>query len=316
MRIDSDMGSPDYTIRENVNQVKILGLNFMMRSCLVMILLLLSTTSILLAKSLTLDEGSIYYEMHGKGQAVVLLHGGFGDNRMWNLQFDVLSKDFKVIRYDQLGFGKSSKPQAEYSPVAVLLQLLNQLKIQKAILIGNSMGGTLAIDFALLHPDRVSSLVIVGSGADGYPIPKEDQDRMNAVFSTAAQKGLPEAEELWLAQPMVAVAMSHPASSELLRTMVKDNNSIFRMRFWPIEKMKPPGLERLKEINVPTLFIVGDQDIPVVHSIADATMTGIGGSRKVIIKDTDHLPQMEKPAEFNNVVTQFLKNPQSQKNQP
>jgi pimeloyl-ACP methyl ester carboxylesterase len=288
----------------------------MKRICLLAVLSMLSVTGMVCAKSLKVKEGVIYYEVRGKGPAIVLLHGGFGDSRMWNHQFDVFSKDFKVVRYDQLGFGKSSKPQAAYSPVAVLLQLMDSLKIQKANLIGNSMGGTLAIDFALLHPDRVLSLVIVGSGADGYSIPKEDKDRINAVFSTAAQKGPTAAEELWLAQPMVAVAISHPDSDELLRTMVKDNNSIFLMRFWPIEKMDPPGLERLNDIQVPTLVIFGDQDTRLVHAMAEATAAGIRGSRKVEIKNTDHLPQMEEPKEFNDLVTQFLKNPQSQKTQP
>jgi pimeloyl-ACP methyl ester carboxylesterase len=275
--------------------------------------LIFSTAGILRAETLNVNGGSIYYEVRGKGPVIVFLHGGFGDSRMWDRQFDVLSKDFEVIRYDQPGFGKSSKPEAAYSPVAVLLQLLDSLKIQNATLIGNSMGGTLALDFALLHPDRVSNLVIVGSGADGYPIPQEDQDRMNAVFSTAAQKGLPEAEEFWLAQPMVAIAMSHPDSSELLRTMVKENNSIFLMRFWPIEKMDPPGLQRLKEIDSPTLVVFGDQDTALIHAMAEATTAGISGARKVVIKDTDHLPQMEKPEEFNNIVNQFLKESQSQK---
>ena len=268
-------------------------------------ILFISATAI--AETMRVDAGTIFYEVRGKGPAIVLLHGGFGDCRMWNEQFDALAKDFQVVRYDQPGFGQSSKPEAAYSPVSVLLQLLDQLGIQKAYLIGNSMGGTLAIDFTLLHPDRIAGIVVVGSGPGGYPIPKEDQDKMNAVFSTAAQKGLPAAVELWLTNPMVAVAMSNAETKELLSTMVNENSSIFRMRFWPIEKMDPPGIRRLKEIKTPTLIVVGDKDTSLIHEIAGVAFSGISGAKQVVIHDADHLPQMERPAEFNKAVLDFLK---------
>jgi 3-oxoadipate enol-lactonase len=269
---------------------------------------LLSTA--VFAETLKVDGGTIYYEVRGEGSPVILLHGSFGDLRMWNGQFEALARRYQVIRYDQLGFGHSSMPDAPYSPASILLQLTNHLGIQKAILIGNSMGGTLAIDFTLLHPDHVSSIVIVGSGPDGYPIPKKDQDEMNAVFSTAAEKGLSQAVELWLANPMVAVAIQNPNSKDLLQKMVKDNAGILLMRFWPKEKMEPPALQRLKEIYVPTLVVIGEKDQPVVQAIADAAASGIPGAKKVKMQDTDHLPQMEKPEEFNKIVLDFLKESQ------
>lgn len=259
------------------------------------------------AETLPIENGTIYYETRGKGPTVILLHGGFGDLRMWDGQYEELARTFQVVRYDQPGFGKSSKPQSAYSPSALLLQLMDHLQVKKAGLVGNSMGGTLAMDFALLHMERVTKIVLVGSGPGGYPIPKEDQDKMNAVFQTAAQQGLKEAAELWLKNPMVAVAMSHPESKELLETMVLENTSIFQMRFWPIERMVPPAVGRLKEIKIPTLVIIGDKDTPIVQEIANAASTGIPGAIKVEIKDTDHLPQMEKPNEFNKIVLNFLK---------
>lgn len=259
------------------------------------------------AETLPIENGTVYYETLGKGPTVILLHGGFGDLRMWDDQFEELARTFRVVRYDQPGFGKSSKPQAAYSPSALLLQLMDHLQVGKALLVGNSMGGTLAIDFALGHPGRVTKIVLVGSGPGGYPIPKQDQDKMNAVFQTAAQQGPEEAAKLWLKNPMVAVAMSHPESKELLETMVLENTSIFHMRFWPIEKMDPPAVGRLKEIKIPALVIIGDKDTPIVQEMANAASTGIPGAIKVEIKDTDHLPQMEKPDEFNKIVLNFLK---------
>ena len=99
-------------------------------------------------------------------------------------------KKYRVIRYDHRGFGKSPAPESAYSPVQDLVDLLDQLKIDRAHIVGNSMGGSLGIDFTLLHPSRVASLTVVASGPNGVPVPQEDQDRMNAVFKTAAEQGL------------------------------------------------------------------------------------------------------------------------------
>ncbi len=113
---------------------------------------------------LQLKDGAIYYETMGDGVPVVFLHGGFGDRRMWNDQFAEFAKYYSVVRYDQRGFGKSQKPTAAYSPVSDLEMLLDHLKIDKAHLVGNSMGGYLAIDFAIQKPSRVRSITVVAAG--------------------------------------------------------------------------------------------------------------------------------------------------------
>jgi 3-oxoadipate enol-lactonase len=148
--------------------------------------------------------------------------------------------------------------------------------------------------------------VIVSAGPGGYPIPKEDQERMNAVFQTAAQQGLEPAVELWLKNPMVAVAIQNPSTKELVEKMIRDNSSIFRMRFWPIEKMDPPAYQRLKGIHTPAQVIVGDKDTPLILEMADSTSTGISGAKKAIIPGADHLPQMEFPDQFNQILREFL----------
>src|SRR5688500_16666971 len=105
-------------------------------------LLLLFTSYLSFADNLKTDGGTIYFEKIGDGPAIILLHGGFGDLRMWDDQMQPFARNHQVIRYDQPGFGKSSAPDKTYSPVAVLTQLMDHLAIQKAVLVGNSMGGT------------------------------------------------------------------------------------------------------------------------------------------------------------------------------
>jgi pimeloyl-ACP methyl ester carboxylesterase len=259
----------------------------------------------------SMTNTSLYYEMKGDtGPVIIFSHGGFGDRRMWNGQFDEFAKNYRVIRYDHRGFGKTAPPTAEYSPVQDLADLLDKLKIDRAHIVGNSMGGSLAIDFTLLHPSRVSSLTVVASGPNGAPIPKDQQDRMNAVFKTAADQGLEAAAEMWIKNPMVAVSSQLPSTEPLLKTMIHDNSSVFRMRFWPIEKLDPPAVKRLNEIHVRTLIVLGGKDTELVNSLGELAATGIQGARKEVIPNGDHLPQMVDPAKFNAILDEFLKSTQ------
>jgi pimeloyl-ACP methyl ester carboxylesterase len=265
--------------------------------------------SVLIAQqsgTLELKDGAIYYETMGEGVPVVFLHGGFGDRRMWNDQFGEFAKYYYVVRYDQRGFGKSQKPTAAYSPVSDLEMLLDHLKIDKAHLVGNSMGGYLAIDFAIQKPSRVRSITVVAAGPNGLEPSKEDTDRMMAVFKIAKDEGLNKATAMWIQNPMVAVTSKLPTTVPLLKTMIEDNASIFEMRFWPFEQSNPPAVKRLNEIKVPSLIIIGDKDTPGVQTAAEAAATGISGAKKVTMKDADHLPQMVNPDEFNRIVKEFL----------
>ena len=188
--------------------------------------------------TVAVDDGSLYYESLGKGAPVILIHGGFGDRRMWDTQFEPLSQAFRVIRYDHRGFGKSSAAAKAYSPVADLVALMDHLELKRANLVGNSMGGTLALDFALLQPDRTGAVVVVASSAGGYPAPEEDMKSVDEVLRTAREKGTGAAVPLWLHHPMVGVAMSHASAGPLVRTMVEDNQKMFLADHWPQERCR------------------------------------------------------------------------------
>jgi pimeloyl-ACP methyl ester carboxylesterase len=252
------------------------------------------------------DGGSLYYETLGKGAPVILIHGGFGDRRMWDPQFETLSQAFRVVRYDHRGFGKSSAPAQAYSPVADLVKLMDHLELKRANLVGNSMGGTLALDFALLQPDRTGAVVVIASAAGGYPTPEEDLKNIDQVLRTARDKGTGAAVPLWLQHPMVSVAMSHATAGPLVRTMVEDNQKMFVADHWPQEQMSPPAFERMAGLNANVLFIVGDRDIASVRAGAEASAARIKKSKIVTIKDADHLPHMEKPAEVNKLLVEYI----------
>jgi pimeloyl-ACP methyl ester carboxylesterase len=255
---------------------------------------------------MAVDTDSLYYEAAGQGEPVVLIHGTYGDRRMWDPQFETLATAFRVIRYDHRGFGRSPASAMPYSPVQDLLHLLDRLHIERAHLVGNSLGGSLAIAFALQHPERVKSIVTIAGQADGFIVAKADRDRDLTTFQ-AARRGGAEGIRRWLAHPSVAVAMSDSAVAPRLRKMAQENQGIFQMANWPVESLTPKPARRLGEIKVPALVIVGARDTRANRALADSTAQGIKGARLVTIAGADHLPQLERPDAVNRLLAEFLR---------
>lgn len=115
----------------------------------------------------------IYFESAGTGRNLIFAHAGISDSRMWDPQFESFAERFRVVRYDHRGFGKSKLTDEPYALADDLLNVLRHLSVAKTALVGCSMGGTAAIDFALEHPEMVAALVLVGSGVSGLNDPKE-----------------------------------------------------------------------------------------------------------------------------------------------
>ena len=117
---------------------------------------------------INVDNGKLFYEVAGKGGYIVLLHDGAVHREIWDEQFLVLAKSYRVVRYDRRGYGNSSNPNAPFSNINDLNQLFIQLNINKATIFGMSAGGGLVLDFALEYPEKVTALVLVGAVVSGY----------------------------------------------------------------------------------------------------------------------------------------------------
>jgi pimeloyl-ACP methyl ester carboxylesterase len=115
----------------------------------------------------TLNGARIHYERSGTGFPVLFIHAGIADSRMWEPQAAAFAKKFDMVRPDLRGFGDTALPPAPYSGIADLVALLDHLQIARTHVIGCSMGGTLALDLALEHPQRVERLVLVAAGVIG-----------------------------------------------------------------------------------------------------------------------------------------------------
>lgn len=256
-----------------------------------------------------LNGARIHYERAGSGIPVIFLHAGIADARMWEPQAAAFAAHFDVIRPDQRGFGQSDLPPGRWSPVADLRALIDSLSLKPAHLVGCSMGGGLALDFALDHPERVSRLVLVGTSISGGNFGKDYPDiwaEVKAADEAHDLDAVNHAEmKLFLAGPRRSIDRINPRLRELFLEM---NGTSLKSDFdaAPSDDIDPPAMDRLDEVSARTLLVVGDEDVPPVMDATEVLMQRLDGARKAVIHDAAHLPNLEHPAEFNRIVLDFL----------
>jgi 3-oxoadipate enol-lactonase len=222
----------------------------------------------------------------GSGPALVLLHEGVADSRMWDPVWPALADRFRAIRYDVRGYGRSPAPTEQYDLVDDLRAVLSHFGITDAHFTGCSMGGATAVDFALGEPDRVRSLVLLSTGISGYPWPEEPEQvaRYTALEKAADEDGLVE-----LCLEMWGGAGPDPFVSELARSGV---------RAWAYDRFATepePAFERLGQLRPPAILLVGDKDNPALISCVEQAAARIPGSELIRMPGVDHYPTVRAP---------------------
>jgi pimeloyl-ACP methyl ester carboxylesterase len=249
------------------------------------------------------DGGKLFYEIAGKGDNIVLLHDGMVNCRIWDEQFQVLAKNYRVVRYDRRGYGKSSDPQTKYSHIDDLNQVFTQLNIAKAIIFGMSSGGRLAIDFTLKYPDKVKGLVLVGAvvGGLGYT---SHMDTRGGNFNPQTLNSDPEKIiKYFITDDPYEIYSGNIAAKEKVMKLLPYFGRDNRVPTRPPDRV---AVKFLSEIKVPTLILVGEFDIPDVHAHAGAINAGIPNSKREIIPKSGHLIPIEQPVVFNEAVMNYL----------
>ena len=253
-------------------------------------------------------QSEIYYEVAGSGEpTVVLIHGGLLDCRMWDDQFEILSRDHRVVRYDASAHGQSALPPNVYWDHADLRGLLDHLAIDRAVLVGLSLGGRVAIDFALEDPHRVEAVVVVSSGLGGYRFTSEDylidRDAMMAAWKAGDFDNVVEAfQRSWTDGPHRMPEEVDPLVRERVRVMARNKiESAMEGRM-----LRHPAIDRLDELEMPMLVVVGELDVPGIHEIADNLVLANRNAELVVVPGVAHMVNMEKPEEFNRIVLDFL----------
>lgn len=252
------------------------------------------------------SNGPLHVEARGRGAAVVLIHGGQLDCRMWDEQLALYAKTCRVVRYDVRGYGQSPPAKSVYSDVDDLSSVLDREHIDRAHLVGLSLGGRIAIDFALTHPERVASLVLAGPGLSGFQWKEDDDARFWALTEAAQSLGPEGVTQLWLEDPLMAPAMEHPEIAKRVHELALDNAHCWLDNPLLGRPLKPRAATRLAELRAPVLLIIGTRDVPSIHAIADKLCAEVRGVRRVDIDGAGHMVNMERPAEFDRAVLQFL----------
>jgi 3-oxoadipate enol-lactonase len=247
--------------------------------------------------------GWLRAERRGAGSPVVLLPGAGMDARLWDAVVPGLSRDHDVVRYDARGLGRSSLPDRPFDDVEDLRAVLDYFGIERAALVGLSMGGETALDFTLIHPDRVSALALVGASVSGHVWPADPQ---SAAYATARRER--DAAALAALELSIWASLGRAASGgELIEAMVADNAerrvaSEPFFAYFPDRSAEP----RLREIAAPTLVIHGDHDHPEIAAIAERLVADIPGARGVLVPDADHYLPLRTPGHLVELLLSHL----------
>jgi pimeloyl-ACP methyl ester carboxylesterase len=230
---------------------------------------------------------------------------------MWERQMPAFAAGYRVIGYDLRGYGDSTLPDEPFAPYDDLRAVLDGLGIERAHVLGVSMGGTVALDFALAYPERLASLIVCGSTPDGTAATADIRAGWEAVDALLEDGKAADAIELelrmWVDGPFRTPDQVDAGVRERVREMEALAFSRAMTESEPeVLRLDPPATGRLGEIMAPALILVGDLDYPQKVDVARAMSQEIAGARLEVIQGTAHVPNMEAPDEFNRLVLDFL----------
>ncbi len=257
------------------------------------------------------QDGKIYYETYGKGAPVVLIHGHSLDRRMWRKQIEALAPHYKVIVLDVRGYGRSSRLREDLHTTHAddIITLMDSLHIDKAHIIGLSMGGFIAADMLCMYPDRMLSCVM-SSGSlrnmngpstplDSLEIAKQDKKIRDALHN-----GIDQTRKDWIEQLIKGGGSQAENMRNELTAIINDWDCWSLLHhephLWYAQEAKP-YLEQRKPA-VPTLFLSGDKE----NKKRSSMMKSLPNSDFKVIPDCGHMSNMERPEEFNKIILDFL----------
>jgi pimeloyl-ACP methyl ester carboxylesterase len=268
------------------------------------------------------NEIVTFYEDTGDGPVVVLIHGHSLDLRMWKYQVaPLVDMGYRVVRYDVRGHGRSMVTPRGYTwdnysqDLRDLLDRLNvekpasePLAVEAAHVVGLSMGGAIALKFALDHPGQVLSLTLVDSILPGFTYSEEFSRWITELRTAVVKEGKEAAfERLWLPHPLFDGVRRYPERFAEVAEMVSGFQAAEYREDAATPGYTPPDLaQRLGDVTAPTLVAVGAEDVPDFTLISALMEANIPGARRVELAGCGHLPPMEDPGAFNRTLMEFL----------
>ncbi len=259
--------------------------------------------------SVRLPGADIWFEEGGNGPAVLLLHAGVADHRMWSAQMEALSPHYRVVACDARGFGHSPDRPGPFSYTRDILSLLDHLGIARAVLVGCSMFGTPVVRVALQAPERVRGLVLVGAWVHGFepatPAPAIEEEALAAEERGDWERQVELEAQLWLAGPERPLGAIPRHLRQLYREMNEGRRLAHDAAAQDVDG-ETSDIERLREIGRPALIVSGEHDVAYIRELAQFLQAHIPDSEAVTLPATAHLPPLEVPQAFNRLLLGWL----------
>jgi pimeloyl-ACP methyl ester carboxylesterase len=258
------------------------------------------------------NHGRIYYEVDGEGPALSLIHAGVANLRQWDGQVPAFAERFRVIRYDCRTFGRTTSENVEVSNRADLAAVLDHVGVTQTAVLGLSRGGSIAVDFTLDYPERVTALIPVAAGLGGFQTPPTpDEQALWDEYDHRYEAG----DWDWIVDTETAFWVDGPRQSpDRVPAAIRD-----RVHEWiaqgyrdhakeepTAEALEPPAVNRLGEIKAPTLVMVGDLDEGGTIEACRKLATDIPGARFELFEGVAHMVNLEQPERFTRLVLDFL----------
>ena len=269
-------------------------------------------TSQALLHSGAIDVGgtAMYYEVCGTGEAILLIHAGIADCRMWDEQVSQLSLHHVVIRCDLRGFGRTPRGSVRFSHYRDVATLLDSLGIRRVHVVGASFGGRVAIDFALAYPQRIRSLILCAPAISGMT-PSSEMLSTDSTEEAFLKKGDLEGAAEFNVRTWVVGPYRQPREvPSTLRQRVKEmqlhNYAVPSPIGAESVPLEPRAITRLEKIVVPTLILIGDKDVPFFQSLSAIAANRVPNAKRSVIPDVAHMISMEKPEIFNRILVDFV----------
>jgi pimeloyl-ACP methyl ester carboxylesterase len=245
------------------------------------------------------NGGRLWVEEEGSGPAVLFLHGGLGDLRLFELQARALAGRFRCIRFDRRLWGRSETEGVEFSWIDDAIGVLDALGVGRAALVGLSFGGGLAIDVTLAHPERVWAVVHIAGGLSGIPVDPYTPEQ-DAAFEKAVEAG-----DLDTAMQIDLDVWAPLGADDTIRELWHTTPEALGVPDGAKPLPRPDAHERLQEIAVPTLVVVPTHDPAGQQEVGATVARRVPGAQLVEV-DSDHYVTLRHADQLNELLLEFL----------
>lgn len=253
----------------------------------------------------------IYAEANGEGHALLLMHAGVANLRMWDPQVPRFAERYRVIRFDTRGYGRTEADHVAFTNYGDVGAVLDHFGVDSAYLLGASRSGGIALDFTLEQPDRVDALVVAAGGISGYESPADAGNK--AVWAESERMwdahdwdGLADFEtQWWVDGPGQPSGRVDPQVRSMVHDWILTTYQAEKEEGLP-EGLDRPATRRLAEIAAPTLVVVGDLDDPGTVESCQRLAAEVPGARLEIFEGAAHMLNLEQPDRFTGLVLDFL----------